>query len=238
VPEEYRVQLKQSVLDVCCRQEYQFKQKALCMALATISAIEFKDKSWPECLSFLSSFAMQEDFLTKKAGMMALSYVCENLHMADYPSERDAVVAAILSNMDLKDEELMILALKAFDRAGLVTHEHFQDAQKRDFILQNLMGCFSSSNNDIHKHVFSILNEISYMIYQYIPDYLQKIGDATVRLLKEEGCEGEATMALEFWISLCYYEQDFPSENTKIIFNLHEALLGICFIAFEQELES
>jgi len=84
--------------------------------------------------------------------------------------------------------------------------------------MSRLVDCFGSENEDVQFNVLNILNEICHHIYPYIPEYLQKIGDLSSALIRTDGFEGVATMALEFWSGLCYIEQDNdPSKTINII---------------------
>ena len=57
------------------------------------------------------------------------------------------------------------------------------------------------------------LGENYKVLYRYVSEYLQAIGDETVFLMTKPEWEGLTTMALQFWLSLCYLEQDFPSKS-------------------------
>lgn len=63
----------------------------------------------------------------------------------------------------------------------------------------------------------SLLNDISSFIYMHLGDYLQQIGELTLRLIQSPQLQGIASQALEFWTSICYIEQQNPSDSLKIV---------------------
>jgi hypothetical protein len=75
----------------------------------------------------------------------------------------------------------------------LVTREHFQDDNKRNYILAKLVECFSINDEEVLQAVMSVLNDISTFLYTYVADYLQQIGELTLQLIQTPDFAGVAS---------------------------------------------
>lgn len=96
------------------------------------------------------------------------------MDMADryYQHSRDVIIGGLLTNVSTENIPMTREALNGFNRAKLVTKEHFEDEEKRNFILAKLVTCFSISDEVVLESVMMILNDIAIYIYPHIGDYL------------------------------------------------------------------
>jgi hypothetical protein len=238
VNEEFGEMLKQNVINCLSMPEFAQKVKSLSLSLASVAKVELMSGKFQNCFNFFQQMAEQPNQQMKLAGILCLSYTCQDLPMQFYEQHRDVIIGGLLGQVNTQDIEMTRQALNGFCRAKLVTREHFQDDNKRNFILAKLVECFQINNEEVLVAVWSVLNDISTYLYSYIGDYLQQIGDLTLLLIQTPELSGVASQALEFWTSLCYIEQDFPERSLHIVQQTFEALLTICFTAFESELKS
>lgn len=87
--------------------------------------------------------------------------------------------------------------------------------------------------------MLNFLNENVRHIYPHVSEYLQNIGNLTAALISDERFEGEAVMALEFWLSICWIEQiQNQTASLNIVQQIYASLLELCFKAFETEIRS
>ena len=203
--------LKQNVINCLSMPEFEHKVKSLSLSLASVAKVELMNGKFQNCFNFFQQMAEQPNKQMKLAGILCLSYTCQDLPMQFYEQHRDVIIGGLLGQVNPQDIEMTRQALNGFCRAKLVTKEHFQDDNKRNFILAKLVECFQINNEEVLVAVWSVLNDISTYLYSYIGDYLQQIGDLTLLLIQTPELSGVASQALEFWTSLCYIEQDFPA---------------------------
>ena len=124
--------------------------------------------------------------------------------------------------------------------ANVVTDQHFKDEGKRKFIIDKLFEALQSPEKEVHTHVINILHDLSKIIYPFLTDYLQQLGNETIALIKNDEMQMEAVQALEFWLDICEIEtlnRGKPG-NLNIVGTLYSSLIEICMTAVKTELNS
>lgn len=69
------------------------------------------------------------------AGILALSFACEQIPDHMLKDSEDNIIGAFISNVDLNDDVKSLKALEAFNRTGLVDASLFSNSDKRDFVM-------------------------------------------------------------------------------------------------------
>jgi hypothetical protein len=179
--------------------------------------------------------------MTKKAGMLTLGYTCEYLEMSNYPDHRDSVVGAILFHFSSTDQEMQKMALRTLGRAGVISKEQFQCDEKRKFMMENIFNMLKTNDTEIHSLIVGILNDIVYVIYPYVDEYLQKIGDETMALINEvkkgdDTIKGDAVKVIDFWVNICSIDKSMGAGGKNLVKQIYEAILKLAITAIETEL--
>ena len=74
--------------------------------------------------------------------------------------------------------------MKAFSRAAVLTSYIFSSKEHRDFIMGKIFEASFIEDEDIVLSTTDALNEIARVSYDYMREYIDKLGDLTHRLIQ------------------------------------------------------
>lgn len=117
----------------------------------------------------------------------------------------NAILYAVLSNVFPDQVELTKIAMKAFSRAAPITDKNFAVPEQKSFIMQKLFEASNIDNDEILTSIMEALNDIVRVNYDHMFEYIQEIGNLTMRLINSVH-DKPAQLAIEVWTSISEVE--------------------------------
>lgn len=95
--------------------------------------------------------------------------------------------------------------MKAFARSAHLTFQNFSSQPHRAFIMDKIFEASNFNDEDIINSTLESLNDICRVSYDYIREYIDKIGQLTSSLIASE-YESAAKLAIEVWATIAEVE--------------------------------
>ena len=154
------------------------KNTSIC--LGTIAAIEVPDGHWNNFLQLMSDNSTQEIFQYRLASIQTLGFMTEFID--EYIGKElsveqlGSILHATICNIDVKSIELTTIAIKALSRTITSTKQICVIKEQRDFIMNGLFRAIEMDDEDIQNEALQALAEVPEIAYEYIVEYIPKIG--------------------------------------------------------------
>lgn len=162
--------------------------KAAATCVAAIAVIEVPNNEWPEIIDNLSSNATNSaDPFVRLASIQTLGFICEDISPQFLGQENmNSILFAVLSNVTPSHLDLSKIALKAFSRAAPITDKNFSVPEQKQFIMEKLFEATNIDDEEVLVSTMEALNDIVRVNYDYMLEYIQNIGDTTIKLINSQ----------------------------------------------------
>lgn len=228
-----------STLLATLQMEPQAVRHIAAMATAKIAGFELPKQGWPVLINtLLGNMSAQPSVPgVRQATLVALGYLCEELATIKgdvlSPAEINMMLTAIVAGMRPEEThtDTRLAATEALSNAIVFAEHNFDNDQERNYIMQMVMQGTQAADARIRAASFQCLHEIASSYYSKLPAYMQDIFSLTVTTIRKEQEEDVALQAIEFWCTLCDYEQELaddeadgrPSEEQS-----HQFIKAVC----------
>jgi len=186
---------------------YKSARKGAAQAVSAIACIELPRNEWDEIIDILATNAQREVLEYKLASLETLGYICEELPINGLQVPKvDLILSALVSNLlpQVNKEEVKLAALTALTHCIKFCDKNFKVENERDTIMNSVLSCCGSTNEEIRKIGMQCLLEVVRCFYDFISgNTLQNIGIVTFSDIKMDIIEEVALVALEIWCSIC-----------------------------------
>ncbi len=95
--------------------------------------------------------------------------------------------------------------MKAFSRSAHLTKRYFPNPEHRKFIMDQVILATTILDEEVLKYSFDALNDIVKEAYDFISEDIERIGEATLRLINSE-FTAPAMLAIEIWATIADVE--------------------------------
>lgn len=184
-----------------------------CQVVAKIGLAELPEGQWLDVIGILKNcVAGAANAHAKHGALVSLGYICAEIFEAEsdcLDSQANDILTAVLQGMrsEEPDNEIKLAAVKALMDALPFAEKNFEAATERNYIMQQLCACTQVPDMRVRKEAMDCLAEIAYHYYRHLKDYMQVVGDLTMKCIKDAKAQPEiATAAMEFWTTIAEEE--------------------------------
>ena len=208
---EIKEQIKTNVLGTLASPRKDAR-KGAAQAVSAIATIELPRGEWDKIIEVLTTNANGKVLEYKLASLETLGYICEELpNNGLSPIHVNLILSALIFNLmsNTEVEDVKLYALTALVNCIKFCEENFKLETEKDTIINNVLFCCNSPNEEIRMKAMLCLLEIVRYFYDYIEGKtLENIGIATFNDIRNDTSDQVPLMALEIWCSICDEEID------------------------------
>ncbi|CDW91160.1 importin subunit beta-1 [Stylonychia lemnae] len=203
---ETRFHIKEALFSMIKDQREMHVIKAGATCVAAIAVLEIPANMWPELIPQLQNMAQSQELLERLGSLMTLGFICEDIDPQDInPDQMNFIFGALLENVIPEERQLTAISMKAFSRAAHLTYRNFSSEQHRAFIMDKIFLASTVQDEDILQSTMEALNEIARESYDFIGEYIEKIGELTANLINSE-FDLASKLAIEIWSTIAEIE--------------------------------
>eukprot|EP00347_Sterkiella_histriomuscorum_P015054 403358482 len=238
-----RAFIKEKLFEIISANVHPQFSKSGATCIAAIAQIEIPTRSWPELLPLLSQMAFQDNPPAVRFGsLQAIGFICEDVDPEYFTKdELNNIFGVLLQNVDTVNIELTQITMKAFARAAYLTKSCFESDPHRHYVMNQLFLAGSINDEEIQSSSMEALNDIARESYDFMREYIPKIGELTSNLLQSEYEQG-AKLAIEVWATIAEVEAKREQQNeahSSIIRDYSSQIIGIVLTALaKQDIDS
>lgn len=207
-----RTQVKNGCLTTLQSPSTEVRNQA-CQVVAKIGLAELPEGQWADVIGILKNcVAGAANGHAKHGALVALGYICAEIFEAEsdcLDTQANDILTAVLQGMrsEETDNDMKLAAVKALIDALPFAETNFEAASERNYIMQQLCACTQCPDMRVRKEAMECLAEIAYHYYRHLKDYMQVVGDLTMKCIKDAKAQPEiATAAMEFWTTIAEEE--------------------------------
>ena len=216
VPAQHKTTVKNLALATLAS-PHRNARKGAAQLISSIAKLELPKNEWPEIVSILATNAQGANVDYKLVSLETLGYIAEEMNEKAINEQLvDVILNALVTNVMAPADkpDVKLTALTALANCVKLCDKNFKVDHEKDILVSQILACITGSNNDIRmKAMFSLL-EIVRWHYDYIGGAtLEKLGVATINVLKNQENEDLGLIALEVWSSICDEELERIEKN-------------------------
>ncbi|CCH62081.1 hypothetical protein TBLA_0G01350 [Henningerozyma blattae CBS 6284] len=193
---------------------------AVAQLIAAIANIELPRNEWPELLKIMvdnTSSTQQEN--VKRASLLTLGYICEAADPQDQTliaSSNNILIAIVQGAQSTEpSKQVRLTALNALADSLLFIKNNMDREGERNYLMQVVCEATQTQDYDIQAASFGCLCKIMSLYYPLMKHYMeQALYALTISTMKSEN-DKVASMAVEFWSTICEEEIDIAFELTQ-----------------------
>ncbi|CAG9322276.1 unnamed protein product [Blepharisma stoltei] len=216
LPPDSKAQIRNNTLCTLATQDRDVRLAAA-QAVACIAKLDIPLGEWPDILGILINNATHQDLNVKMISLTTLGYICEELPSSCITKvTADQILTAICANFSDENckDDLKIIAIQALRNSLPFTHENFQKANEREYIINILCDLCTNPNLNIRISALQVLCDIAGLYYEYLQTNLMQLGTVTYSTIRQDDPRA-AVLGVEFWnviadIENLKIENNFP----------------------------
>jgi importin subunit beta-1 len=183
-------QIKNLILSTLASQDKSVR-KAAGLVIAAICKVDLPlTEKWPNLISSLCSNSYNENLNIRHAAIESLGYMCEELNNKSIDAVSvDSILTALIKNITEKqvNDDILFTALNAFLHCLPLAEKNFSKPNELEIIMNALFDvCGNNMSKDfILEKVSQILIDICEIYYDYIGNFILKIGEYAFWVVSE-----------------------------------------------------
>ena len=216
VPEPSKAEILNNTLASLAAEDRSVRLSAS-QAVSALIKLDLPQKRCLQMIQILVQNATSQNPAYKEASLTTLDYLCDGLDPSILTTGQvDSIVTAIAASMMGSEEnnEIVIIAIKAFKSSIKLAKKNFEVQPEREFILRLILTGCQSPHEGIRTESYRLLIESVSQYYDFIGQYLPDLARTTFQTIKVESGK-VALLALEVWniIGDCELER---KENSQL----------------------
>ncbi|CAR25358.1 karyopherin beta [Lachancea thermotolerans CBS 6340] len=185
--------------------------------IAAIATIELPRNQWPDLMKIMvDNTAAQQPENVKRASLLALGYICE---AADPGSEAlvaqsNNILIAIVQGAQASEPSRVVrlTALNALADSLAFIKNNMEREGERNYLMQVVCEATQTDDSEIQAAAFGCLCKIMSLYYFLMKPYMEQALYALTISTMQSQDEKVASMAVEFWSTICEEEIDIAFE--------------------------
>lgn len=216
---ESRQQIKANALTALMDAEPRIAN-ASAQLIAAIADIELPRGDWPDLMQIMvNNTNIEQAENVKRASLLALGYICESADpqsQALMASSNSILIAIVQGAQSSEPSKLVRLAaLNALADSLVFIKNNMEREGERNYLMQVVCEATQANDTDIQAAAFGCLCKIMSLFYAFMKPYMeQALYALTVETMKSQD-DKVASMAVEFWSTICEEEIDIAYELTQ-----------------------
>lgn len=216
---ESKQQIKSNALAVLMDNEPRVAN-ASAQLIAAIADIELPRGEWPDLMQIMvDNTNTNQPENVKRASLLALGYICES---ADPQSQvlmasSNSILIAIVQGAQSSEPSKLVrlAALNALADSLVFIKNNMEREGERNYLMQVVCEATQANDTDIQAAAFGCLCKIMSLFYAFMKPYMeQALYALTIATMKSED-DKVASMAVEFWSTICEEEIDIAYELSQ-----------------------
>eukprot|EP00301_Raphidiophrys_heterophryoidea_P005352 c12256_g1_i1.p1 GENE.c12256_g1_i1~~c12256_g1_i1.p1 ORF type:complete len:866 (-),score=247.12 c12256_g1_i1:326-2923(-) len=217
-----KLQIKQAAIVALGSQSRQAGQSAA-QVTSTIALIDLPTQQWPELIPGLLQSVSTPNNLLKISSLEAIGYICEDIDPDVLGDQSNQILTAVIQGMrkEETDVQVRLAAANSLNNALVFMKRNFDSANERNFIMQTIceatvVPVTDAASRNLKLKAFTCLVTVADLYYDYLPAYVQAIGQLTFGSITADDNDQNsdiARMAIEFWCTICDEEIERIAEK-------------------------
>lgn len=219
VDEESKTVIKNNALNALVSSEARVAN-ASAQLIAAIADIELPLGLWPDLMKIMvDNTAVQQPDNVKRASLLALGYICES---ADPDSQvlvaaSNNILIAIVQGAQATEtsKAVRLTALNALADSLVFIKNNMEREGERNYLMQVVCEATQADDTDIQAAAFGCLCKIMSLYYIHMKPYMEQALYALTVATMKSSDDKVASMAVEFWSTICEEEIDIAFEISQ-----------------------
>lgn len=185
--------------------------------IAAIADIELPLGEWPDLMKVMvenTNPNQQEN--VKRASLLALGYICESADPQSQAlvSASNSILIAIVQGAQSSEpsKAVRLAALNALADSLIFIKNNMEREGERNYLMQVVCEATQANDTDIQAASFGCLCKIMSLYYSFMKPYMEQALYALTISTMESPDDKVASMAVEFWSTICEEEIDIAYE--------------------------
>ncbi|KAH3903043.1 probable Importin subunit beta-1 [Saccharomycodes ludwigii] len=185
--------------------------------VAAIADIDLSRGEWPDLMKIMvdNTQSSQPENI-KRASLLALGYICESFDAGNEVliSQSNNILIAIVQGAQSSETSKVVrlTALNALaDSLSFIKNNMDRDGE-RNYLMQVVCEATQAEDSEIQVAAFGCLSKIMSLYYVYMKLYMEQALYGLTLTTMQSADEKVASMAVEFWSTICEEEIDIAYE--------------------------
>lgn len=185
--------------------------------IAAIADIELPRGEWPELMKIMvDNTASTQPENVKRASLLALGYICESADPGNETliSQSNNILIAIVQGAQVSEPSKLVrlTALNALADSLAFIKNNMEREGERNYLMQVVCEATQAEDAELQAAAFGCLCKIMSLYYFLMKPYMEQALYALTISTMQSPNEKVASMAVEFWSTICEEEIDIAYE--------------------------
>lgn len=185
--------------------------------IAAIADIELHRGEWPELMKIMvDNTASTQPENVKRASLLALGYICESADPGNETliSQSNNILIAIVQGAQVSEPSKLVrlTALNALADSLAFIKNNMEREGERNYLMQVVCEATQAEDAELQAAAFGCLCKIMSLYYFLMKPYMEQALYALTISTMQSPNEKVASMAVEFWSTICEEEIDIAYE--------------------------
>lgn len=193
---------------------------ATAQLISAIATIELPRNEWPDLMKIMVENTNSNQLENvKRSSLLTLGYICESADPQDpvlISSSNNILIAIVQGAQSTEQSKIVRLtALNALADSLIFIKNNMDREGERNYLMQVVCEATQSNDYDIQASAFGCLCKIMSLYYPLMKPYMeQALFALTITTMQSEN-DKVASMAVEFWSTICEEESDISYELSQ-----------------------
>lgn len=185
--------------------------------IAAIADIELPRGEWPDLMKIMvDNTASTQPENVKRASLLALGYICESADPGNETliSQSNNILIAIVQGAQVSEPSKLVrlTALNALADSLAFIKNNMEREGERNYLMQVVCEATQAEDAELQAAAFGCLCKIMSLYYFLMKPYMEQALYALTISTMQSSNEKVASMAVEFWSTICEEEIDIAYE--------------------------
>lgn len=219
VDAESRAHIKQFALGTLMDKEPR-SANAAAQLVAAIAEVELTRDEWPELMRILVDNTTQnQPENMKRTSLLVLGYICEGADPSNKAliAQSNHILIAIVQGAQISEPSKIVrlTALNSLADSLAFIKNNMEREGERNYLMQVVCEATQADDEDIQAAAFGCLCKIMAQFYFLMKPYMEQALYALTVSTMQSHNEKVASMAVEFWSTICEEEIDIAYELSQ-----------------------
>lgn len=216
---ESKNHIKQFALNALLDQQPRIAN-ASAQLIAAIADIELPKNEWPGLMEIMVKNTSQHQLENiKRASLLVLGYICEGADPSNeyLIAQSNHILIAIVQGAQASETSKLVrlTALNALADSLTFIKNNMEREGERNYLMQVVCEATQADDHDIQAAAFGCLCKIMSLYYFLMKPYMEQALYALTVTTMQSADEKVASMAVEFWSTICEEEIDIAYELSQ-----------------------
>ncbi|AET40540.1 karyopherin beta Ecym_6149 [Eremothecium cymbalariae DBVPG len=193
---------------------------AAAQLIAAIADIELPREEWPDLMKLLvENTAQNQPENVKRASLLVLGYICEGADPSSKAliAQSNHILIAIVQGAQISEPSKIVrlTALNSLADSLAFIKNNMEREGERNYLMQVVCEATQADDEDIQAAAFGCLCKIMAQFYFLMKPYMEQALYALTISTMQSLNEKVASMAVEFWSTICEEEIDIAYELSQ-----------------------